>query len=81
MESKYEIVVRWSNANGAYIAEVPELPGCMADGQTRQDAVTNAELRDSRVDRTGQGTWKAGTGTQVYASPTPRSRNWSSENH
>jgi predicted RNase H-like HicB family nuclease len=43
MESKYEIIVRWSDAKGAYIAEVPELPGCMADGQTRQEAVTNAE--------------------------------------
>jgi predicted RNase H-like HicB family nuclease len=44
MESKYQIIVRWSDEDGAYIAEVPELPGCMADGQTRQEAVVNVEL-------------------------------------
>jgi len=43
MESKCRIVVRWSDKDGAYIAEVPELPGCMADGPTRQEAVTNVE--------------------------------------
>jgi predicted RNase H-like HicB family nuclease len=32
MMSKYEIIIYWSDADMAYIAEVPELPGCMADG-------------------------------------------------
>ena len=43
MESKYQIIVRWSDEDAAYIAKVPELSGCKADGQTRQDAVTNVE--------------------------------------
>jgi predicted RNase H-like HicB family nuclease len=43
MISKYEIIIYWSQEDGAYIAEVPELPGCMADGQTYQEALSNAE--------------------------------------
>ncbi len=43
MESKYEIIMYWSEDDGSYIAEVPELPGCMADGKTYQEALTNAE--------------------------------------
>ncbi len=34
--SKYEIIIYWSNEDNAFIAEVPELPGCMADGNTYQ---------------------------------------------
>lgn len=44
MLSKYEIVIYWSKSDGAYIAEVPELPGCMADGSSYQEAVANAEV-------------------------------------
>jgi predicted RNase H-like HicB family nuclease len=40
---KYEIVIYWSDDDEAYIAEVPELPGCMADGQTAQDALSSVE--------------------------------------
>ncbi len=40
---KYEIIVYWSNEDQAYIVEVPELPGCMADGSTYQEAVKNVE--------------------------------------
>jgi len=43
MVSKYEIIIYWSQEDGAYVAEVPELAGCMADGQTYQEALTNAE--------------------------------------
>ena len=43
MESKYEIVIYWSEEDQAFIAEVPELSGCMADGGTYQEALTNAE--------------------------------------
>ena len=39
----YEIVLYWSEEDNAFIAEVPELPGCMADGPNRRDAVANAE--------------------------------------
>lgn len=40
---KYEIILYWSNEDQAFIAEVPELPGCMADGETYQEALANAE--------------------------------------
>jgi predicted RNase H-like HicB family nuclease len=43
-EPRYEIVLYWSKADGAYIAEVPELAGCMADGATRQEAIAAAEV-------------------------------------
>lgn len=44
MTSKYEIIIYWSQEDRAFIAEVPELPGCMADGQTYQEALSNAEI-------------------------------------
>lgn len=40
---KYEMIIFWSEADGAYIVEIPELPGCMADGPTALDALKNAE--------------------------------------
>jgi predicted RNase H-like HicB family nuclease len=43
MTSRYEIIIFWSEEDQAFIAEVPELPGCMADGQTYQEALSNAE--------------------------------------
>jgi len=42
--NNYEIIVYWSIADNAFIAEVPELAGCMADGQTYTEAVQNAEI-------------------------------------
>jgi len=44
MEPKYEMIVYWSQEDKAFIVEVPELPGCMADGQTYHEAVANAEV-------------------------------------
>ncbi|MDP2983004.1 MAG: type II toxin-antitoxin system HicB family antitoxin [Candidatus Latescibacter sp.] len=44
MMSRYEIIVYWSEEDKAFIAEVPELPGCMADGETYQKAISNAEV-------------------------------------
>ena len=41
--TKYEIILYWSEEDQAFIAEVPELPGCAADGATRQEALANAE--------------------------------------
>jgi len=41
--NKYEIIIYWSYEDNAFIAEVPELPGCMADGQTYHDAIANVE--------------------------------------
>jgi len=41
---KYEIIIFWSNANEAFIAEVPELPGCMAHGNSQEDALQNSKV-------------------------------------
>ncbi|HUP51865.1 MAG TPA: type II toxin-antitoxin system HicB family antitoxin [Longimicrobiales bacterium] len=41
---RYEIILYWSNEDQAYIAEVPELPGCAADGPTYQEAIANVEV-------------------------------------
>ena len=37
----YEIILYWSNEDGCVIAEVPELPGCMAHGDTQESALAN----------------------------------------
>ena len=42
--NKYEIIIYWRDEDSAYIAEVPELPGCAADGETYQIALGNAEV-------------------------------------
>lgn len=42
--TKYEIILYWSVDDDTFIAEVPELPGCAADGLTRQEALANAEI-------------------------------------
>ena len=41
MSCKYEIVLSWSGVDGAFVAEVPELPGCMAHGETQEGAIRN----------------------------------------
>jgi len=41
---KYEVIIYWSRDDQAFIAEVPELPGCMADGPTKADALAAADL-------------------------------------
>ena len=43
MSHKYEIIIYWSENDTSFIAEVPELPGCMADGNTYSEALKNAE--------------------------------------
>lgn len=43
MNARYEIIIYWSGGDEAFVAEVPELPGCMADGRTYQEALSNAE--------------------------------------
>ena len=42
-DSRYEIILYWSDEDQAVIAEVPELPGCAADGETYEDALTNVQ--------------------------------------
>jgi predicted RNase H-like HicB family nuclease len=42
--SKYEVIIYWSREDDAFVAEVPELAGCAADGATREEALANAEV-------------------------------------
>jgi predicted RNase H-like HicB family nuclease len=44
MKIRYELIIYWSEVDQAFIVEVPELPGCAADGATYQEAVQNAEI-------------------------------------
>jgi predicted RNase H-like HicB family nuclease len=44
MNYKYEILIFWSNKDNCYIAEVPELPGCMADGSDYAEALNNVQI-------------------------------------
>lgn len=41
---KYEVIIYWSDEDEAFIAEVPELAGCMADGSSYQEALANVEV-------------------------------------
>lgn len=41
---KYEVIIYWSKEDRAFIAEVPELPGCMADGPSPEKALKNVEV-------------------------------------
>ena len=41
--SRYEVIIYWSKDDQAFIAEVPELAGCAADGATYQEALANVE--------------------------------------
>jgi predicted RNase H-like HicB family nuclease len=41
--SRYEMIVWWSAEDNAFVVDVPELPGCMAHGSTRAEAIANAE--------------------------------------
>ena len=44
MNSKYEIIIYWSNEDNCFIAEVPELAGCKADGDSYANALSNAQV-------------------------------------
>lgn len=43
-DHRYEVILYWSKTDEAYIAEVPELPGCAADGPSRQEALVAVEV-------------------------------------
>ena len=41
--NKYEVIIYWSNEDAAFVAEVPELPGCAAHGSTQEAALSSAQ--------------------------------------
>jgi predicted RNase H-like HicB family nuclease len=43
-DARYEMIIYWSDDDQSFVAEVPELPGCAADGSTYQEAVANAQV-------------------------------------
>ncbi|HEY7771321.1 type II toxin-antitoxin system HicB family antitoxin [Longimicrobium sp.] len=43
-EFRYEVIIYWSDEDQVYIAEVPELPGCAADGATYAEAISSVEV-------------------------------------
>ena len=43
-DPRYEVIIYWSEEDHAFLAEVPELPGCMADGPTYEGAVANVKV-------------------------------------
>jgi predicted RNase H-like HicB family nuclease len=43
-EPRYEVILYWSEPDQAMLAEVPELPGCIADGATYREALENVEV-------------------------------------
>jgi predicted RNase H-like HicB family nuclease len=43
-DMRYELIIYWSKADNSFLVEVPELPGCMADGATYEEAVANAQI-------------------------------------
>jgi predicted RNase H-like HicB family nuclease len=61
--AKYELVIYWSEADDSFVVEVPELPGCMADGVSYQAAVANAE----RIIKEWIDTAKEEKGRLIYA--------------
>ncbi len=44
MSIRYELIIYWSEEDGTFVVEVPELPGCMADGETYEQAASNAQI-------------------------------------
>jgi predicted RNase H-like HicB family nuclease len=51
---KYELIIVWSDEDGRYVVEVPELPGCMSDGESYEEAIRNAQIAVSEWIETAQ---------------------------
>ena len=63
---KYELIVFWSDEDERFIVEVPELPGCMADGMSYEEAIKNAQIVISE--------WLETAGESGREIPQPRGR-------
>ena len=64
---KYEVIIYWSEEDRCFLAEMPDLPGCMADGLTREDALQNIKLIAEQWVRTAEALGRA------VPTPKPRS--------
>ncbi len=51
---KYEIIIYWSAEDAVYVAEVPELPGCMAHGKNQREALANVKQAETLWIRTAK---------------------------
>jgi predicted RNase H-like HicB family nuclease len=56
---KYEIIIYWSQEDQAFVAEVPELPGCAADGKTQREALANVQVVIKEWIETAEGLGRA----------------------
>lgn len=63
---KYEIIIYWSNENNAFIAEIPELKGCIAHGETDEEALKNIKFVASE--------WLQIAKEEGWEIPTPKGR-------
>ena len=63
---RYELILYWSEEDQAFIVEVPELPGCMSDGATYQEALANTEVVIQE--------WLDTAREQGHPIPTPKGR-------
>ena len=61
---KYEIIIYWSNEDGAFVAEAPELPGCAAHGDTQEAALGAHRPSNRPVARNGPGVWRPNSGAE-----------------
>ncbi|HQF40595.1 MAG TPA: type II toxin-antitoxin system HicB family antitoxin [Opitutaceae bacterium] len=66
MHLKYEVIIYWSADDQVFVAEAPELPGCMADGKTHGEALSNLE--------TAMAEWIETASEMSGAIPQPRGR-------
>ena len=75
---RYKLIIYWSKADNSFLVEVPELPGCMADGATYEEAVANAQVVIAEWIKTAQSLGRPvpePTGSYSANPPRPRSRN------
>ena len=61
---KFEIILYWSNEDHAFVAEAPELPGCMAHGDSQETALKRINEAMQLLDRYGARVWRSDTATE-----------------